>query len=107
VHRAGDISLSGVRRATGDIPLTSAVASGDPSFSYLFEVLFEICLVASTAFSCKQLFLKFYISFWYVLDRSERSHRSGSFNVPMWSLELASSWARLDVACGSHALAES
>jgi hypothetical protein len=21
---------------------------------------------------------------------------------PMWSLELASSWARLDVACGSH-----
>jgi hypothetical protein len=28
-------------------------------------------------------------------------------NEPMWSLELASSWARLDVACGSHALAES
>jgi hypothetical protein len=27
-------------------------------------------------------------------------------NEPMWSLELASSWARLDVACGSHALAE-
>jgi hypothetical protein len=26
---------------------------------------------------------------------------------PMWSLELASSWARLDAACGSHALAES
>ena len=28
-------------------------------------------------------------------------------NAPMWSLELASLWARLDVACGSHALAES
>ena len=28
-------------------------------------------------------------------------------NEPMWSLELASSWARLDGACGSHALAES
>jgi hypothetical protein len=28
-------------------------------------------------------------------------------NKPMWSLELASSWARLHVACGSHALAES
>jgi hypothetical protein len=28
-------------------------------------------------------------------------------NEPMWSLELASSWARLDAACGSHALAES
>jgi hypothetical protein len=27
-------------------------------------------------------------------------------NEPMWSLELASSWARLDPACGSHALAE-
>jgi hypothetical protein len=27
-------------------------------------------------------------------------------NEPMWSLELASSWARLDAACGSHALAE-
>jgi hypothetical protein len=26
---------------------------------------------------------------------------------PMWSLKLASSWARLDAACGSHALAES
>jgi hypothetical protein len=26
-------------------------------------------------------------------------------NEPMWSLELASSWARLDDACGSHALA--
>jgi hypothetical protein len=28
-------------------------------------------------------------------------------NEAMWSLELASSWARLNVACGSHALAES
>jgi hypothetical protein len=28
-------------------------------------------------------------------------------NEPMLSLELASSWARLDAACGSHALAES
>jgi hypothetical protein len=28
-------------------------------------------------------------------------------NVPMWSLELASSWARLDAACGSQAFAES
>jgi hypothetical protein len=28
-------------------------------------------------------------------------------NEPMWSLEFASSWVRLDVACGSHALAES
>jgi hypothetical protein len=28
-------------------------------------------------------------------------------NEPMWSLELASSWTPLDVACGSHALAES
>jgi hypothetical protein len=28
-------------------------------------------------------------------------------NEPMWSLELASSCARLDAACGSHALAES
>jgi hypothetical protein len=28
-------------------------------------------------------------------------------NEPMWSLELASSWARLDAAYGSHALAES
>jgi hypothetical protein len=28
-------------------------------------------------------------------------------NEPMWSLELASSWARLDAACGSHNLAES
>jgi hypothetical protein len=28
-------------------------------------------------------------------------------NEPMWSLELASSWARLDAACGSHAVAES
>jgi hypothetical protein len=28
-------------------------------------------------------------------------------NEPMSSLELASSWARLDAACGSHALAES
>jgi hypothetical protein len=28
-------------------------------------------------------------------------------NEPMWSLELASSLARLDAACGSHALAES
>jgi hypothetical protein len=28
-------------------------------------------------------------------------------NEPMWSLELASSWARLDAACGSHVLAES
>jgi hypothetical protein len=28
-------------------------------------------------------------------------------NEPMWSLELASSWVRLDAACGSHALAES
>jgi hypothetical protein len=28
-------------------------------------------------------------------------------NEPMWSLELASSWARLDAACGAHALAES
>jgi hypothetical protein len=27
-------------------------------------------------------------------------------NEPMWSLELASSWARLDAACGSHVLAE-
>jgi hypothetical protein len=25
-------------------------------------------------------------------------------NEPMWSLELASSWARLDASCGSHAL---
>jgi hypothetical protein len=30
-----------------------------------------------------------------------------SDNEPMWSLELATSWARLDAACGSHALAES
>jgi hypothetical protein len=28
-------------------------------------------------------------------------------NETMWSLELASSWARLDAACGSHALTES
>jgi hypothetical protein len=28
-------------------------------------------------------------------------------NEPVWSLELASSWARLDSACGPHALAES
>jgi hypothetical protein len=28
-------------------------------------------------------------------------------NDPMWSLELASSWARLHAACGSHALANS
>jgi hypothetical protein len=28
-------------------------------------------------------------------------------NEPMWSLKLASSWARLDAACGSQALAES
>jgi hypothetical protein len=28
-------------------------------------------------------------------------------NEPMWSLELASSWAGLNAACGSHALAES
>jgi hypothetical protein len=28
-------------------------------------------------------------------------------NEPMWSLQLTSSWARLDAACGSHALAES
>jgi hypothetical protein len=28
-------------------------------------------------------------------------------NEPMWSLELASSWARLEAACGSHALAAS
>jgi hypothetical protein len=28
-------------------------------------------------------------------------------NEPMRSLELALPWARLDVACGSHALAES
>ena len=28
-------------------------------------------------------------------------------NEPMWSLELASSWARLDAACSFHALAES
>jgi hypothetical protein len=28
-------------------------------------------------------------------------------NEPMWSLELASSWARLNAACGSHALPES
>jgi hypothetical protein len=28
-------------------------------------------------------------------------------NEPMWSLELASSWVRLDAACDSHALAES
>jgi hypothetical protein len=28
-------------------------------------------------------------------------------NEPMWSSELASSWARLDNACGSHAFAES
>jgi hypothetical protein len=27
-------------------------------------------------------------------------------NEPIWSLELASSWARLETACGSHALAE-
>jgi hypothetical protein len=27
-------------------------------------------------------------------------------NEPMWSLELASSWARLDAACGSPALAK-
>jgi hypothetical protein len=41
------------------------------------------------------------------------SHRHGApvggdgDNEPMWSLELDSSWARLDAACGSHALAES
>jgi hypothetical protein len=28
-------------------------------------------------------------------------------NEPMWSLELASSWARLDTACGCYAFAES
>jgi hypothetical protein len=28
-------------------------------------------------------------------------------NEPMWSLEIASAWARLDAACGSHALTES
>jgi hypothetical protein len=28
-------------------------------------------------------------------------------NEPMWSFEIAMSWARLDAACGSHALAES
>jgi hypothetical protein len=28
-------------------------------------------------------------------------------NEPTWSLQLASSWARLDAACGSHALTES
>jgi hypothetical protein len=27
-------------------------------------------------------------------------------NEPMWPLQFASSWARLDAACGSHALAE-
>jgi hypothetical protein len=40
-----------------------------------------------------------------------RSHRTpdgdDGDNEPMWSLELASSWSRLDVACGSHALAKS
>jgi hypothetical protein len=30
-----------------------------------------------------------------------------SDDEPIWSLELASSWARLDAACGFHALAES
>jgi hypothetical protein len=28
-------------------------------------------------------------------------------NEPVWSLELASSWARLDASCVSHALAQS
>jgi hypothetical protein len=28
-------------------------------------------------------------------------------NEPIWLLELGSSWARLDAACGSHALAQS
>jgi hypothetical protein len=28
-------------------------------------------------------------------------------NEPMWSLKIASSWARLDAACGSHAFAKS
>jgi hypothetical protein len=32
--------------------------------------------------------------------------RDDGDNEPMWSLELASSWARLDAACGSRALAE-
>jgi hypothetical protein len=31
----------------------------------------------------------------------------GGDKEPTWSLELASSWARLDIACGPHALAES
>jgi hypothetical protein len=31
----------------------------------------------------------------------------GGDNEPMWSLELASSWARLDAACFSHAPAVS
>jgi hypothetical protein len=31
----------------------------------------------------------------------------GANNKPRWSLELVSSWGRLDAACGSHALAES
>jgi hypothetical protein len=33
--------------------------------------------------------------------------RNDGDNKPMWSLELAPSWARLNATCGSHALAES
>jgi hypothetical protein len=31
----------------------------------------------------------------------------GDANEPMWSLELAPAWVRLDATCGSHAPADS
>jgi hypothetical protein len=42
-----------------------------------------------------------------VSRRPGATDRDGDDNEPMWSLELASAWARLDAACGSYALTES
>jgi hypothetical protein len=42
-----------------------------------------------------------------VSRRPNTPDEDGGDNEPTWSLELASSWARLDAACGPHALAES
>jgi hypothetical protein len=42
-----------------------------------------------------------------VSNRLSASDEDDCDNKPMWSLEIASAWARLDAACGCYALAES
>jgi hypothetical protein len=42
-----------------------------------------------------------------VSRRPSAPNEDGDDNKPMWSVELASSWARLNTACGAHVLAES